>query len=123
MRVILVLTLWMFTTVHAHSQQAELSVTPKKCVAFKKGQICYQTIRIKFKALVKSDFCLTVDDQPEPLQCWKDSDIASFSYRLASTSGVEFKMVDTNKQTLATARISVAWVYKESRTKNRWRLF
>lgn len=123
MRIVIAFMLWMFAVTNAHSQQASLSVAPNKCVALKKGQTCYQSILIQIKITGKSDFCLTVNEQLEPLQCWSDSEVAEFRYSLASSSGVEFKVIDSNKDPLATGQVTVAWVYKRPRKRNRWRLF
>jgi len=94
----------MVFTVLSHAQDKKLSITPSKCVALKKGQICYQSIRIRYKSLEAGNVCLIVSNQPEPLQCWIDIDNIDYRYRFASREGLEFKIVDSNEIILASAK-------------------
>jgi len=105
------------------AQESALKITPSKCVALKKGRICYQSLRIQFTPSTTSDFCLKVSDQSEPLECWSNSKAVDFKYRFASSTDLTFEIIDMSNQTLSSATFAVAWVYKQSRKKNRWRLF
>lgn len=107
----------------ASASDTSLRVTPDKCVALRKGQTCYQTIRIKFIASAIGDYCLKQVGQPAPLQCWTQINKAEYRYSLASNQVVEFEVTDTDLSTIATARVTIAWVYKQSRSRSRWRLF
>jgi hypothetical protein len=121
MFILLIAGLLTVPTVKAND--TSLSITPDKCVALRKGQVCYQTLRIKFIASTIGDYCLKIVDQPTPLQCWKQVNAADHRHALASNQAVEFEVVDDDLSTVATARVTIAWVYKQSRSRNRWRLF
>lgn len=123
MKLTIVLVMAMVFSTEIAAQEAVLEVNPKKCIALRKGQVCYQTVKIQFDNPSNSDFCLVMNELPEPLQCWSDSRKAEYSYRIASDSDVEFRMIDRQEQTIATARVSIAWVYKQTRKRYRWRLF
>lgn len=107
----------------ANASDASLLVTPDKCVALRKGQTCYQTIRIKFITSTIGDYCLKQVGQPTPLQCWKKVNKAEHRYSLAASEAVEFEVADSELATVATAKVTVAWVYKQTRSRSRWRLF
>jgi len=123
MRLITLVLLTMLFVSQSHAQDNKLRVTPSKCVALKKGQICYQSIRIRYESLEVRDYCLTVSNRSDPLQCWSDTDMIDYRYRFASSEALEFKIIDANGTPLASANFNVAWVYKQSKIRNRWRLF
>lgn len=104
-------------------QENVLKITPNKCIALKKGQICYQSLRIQFTPATTSEFCLKVSNQSEPLECWSGNEPVEFQYRFASRTDLTFEFIDMRKQIMASATFDVAWVYKHSRKRNRWRLF
>jgi len=107
----------------AVAEAAVLTVTPSKCVALRKGNTCYQSIVVRFAAEKDSDICLIRDGVAEPLACWEKVASIEYSYKLATDSSVMFHMVDAQQLTIASALVNVAWVYKKSRKRNRWRLF
>ena len=115
--------LMQFAMMPAHAQESELRVTPKTCVALKKGQVCYQSIRIRFSTSTDDDFCLMSSEATEPLQCWSNENDIELVYGFASGKDIEFTMVNKYEQAIAKARVTLVWVYKQSRKKNRWRLF
>ena len=102
---------------------AELSVTPDKCVALRKGQVCYQKLRFQFSAGTKGNYCLIASNQSEPLHCWYTVADGKFTHQHASDAAVDFALVNAQRTTLATTAVSIAWVYKKSRKRSRWRLF
>jgi len=107
----------------SHAQESALNVTPTKCVALRKGQVCYQSLRIRYSSPARGDFCLLISAQQEPLKCWLNIDEIDYRYRFASKNAVEFQLVDLERRQLASAQFQVAWVYKQSRVRNRWRIF
>ncbi|MBX2836507.1 MAG: DUF3019 domain-containing protein [Gammaproteobacteria bacterium] len=114
----------MILSVHTvQAQDAELIISPSKCVALNKGQVCYQTLTITMKAPLQNEFCLFMGSQSEPLQCWQAVEVAEYRYRFASEKSVEFRLVGDRGQALSNSVVNVAWVYKQSRKRNRWRLF
>jgi len=108
---------------HANAQDAELVVTPKKCVAVRKGNTCYQSVVLSYSASNKADVCLVLEGRDEPLACWNNVADIEFRYRVATDEGAWFHIIDEDEFILASARINVAWVYKSTRKRNRWRLF
>jgi len=107
----------------ALAEETELTITPNKCVALRKGQTCYQSIVVRYNAPDKSDLCLVRDDLTEPLVCWKNITNVEYSYRFVSDKSVWFRIVGVDQTSKASARVNVSWVYKRSRKRNRWRLF
>jgi len=123
MKLIILLSTGLFFISPSYGQGNQLRLTPSKCVALKKGQVCYQSIRIRYESLDTQNYCLTVSNQDGPLQCWSSVDLIDYRYRFASKNDLEFKIIDLNEKILATANFNIAWVYKQSRKRNRWRLF
>lgn len=102
---------------------AVLTVTPDKCVALRKGQVCYQNLRLTFETSRQGDFCLFAADQAQPLQCFSGVSSGEVIYPFASEQAMEFNLTNAESMVLARAEITIAWVYKKSRNRNRWRLF
>ena len=105
------------------AELAQLSVTPDKCVALRKGQTCYQKLRFQFSATNKGNYCLIASNQSKPLHCWNTAAAGKFVHQHASDSAVDFALINEQRSTLATTAVSIAWVYKKSRKRSRWRLF
>ncbi|MBX2880961.1 MAG: DUF3019 domain-containing protein [Granulosicoccus sp.] len=105
------------------ASEMKLTVTPDKCVALRKGQTCYQTLSIKFTASEVGDYCLKIAGQSEMLKCWSSTTSTEYRYELAASEAVIFEMVDAKQSTIASEKVTVAWVYKQSRSRSRWRLF
>ena len=99
-----------------------LKVKPEKCVAMNKGQLCYQKLRFKFTAPT-GDYCLVNQARKKPLVCWQATGSGQFTHAFQSSSDIEYQLIDSNRQIIASTAVSVAWVYQKSRKKNRWRLF
>lgn len=117
------LFLCILTAANASAQESGLNITPKRCIALKKGQVCYQSLRIQYETTEKSDFCLVVSKQSQPLKCWRDTNFAEYRYRFASNQNLDFSVTDLDGETLSKESVTVAWVYKKSRKRYRWRLF
>jgi len=120
--------LYLFTFIvlvltNVQAQEYELTVSPNKCVALRKGQLCYQTLRLRFNAIIEGDYCLKANNQEKPLKCWFSIKSAQYRYALASSEAIDFQVFNSNKRPVAAAKVNIAWVYKQSRSRNRWRLF
>ena len=102
--------------------ETRLSVKPTKCVAMNKGQVCYQKLRFRFSAPT-GDYCLVSKTEAKPLKCWRATGSGQFTYPFQSSTDIDYQLLDVNAQPVASTSVMVAWVYKKSRTRNRWRLF
>ncbi|MDO8342351.1 MAG: DUF3019 domain-containing protein [Cellvibrio sp.] len=104
--------------------QASVLLTPVRCVALHQGQVCYQRIQISWSSAQAGDYCIYVDTQAQPLQCWQAQIQGSFSYEFASAQSQQFQLQNAQQQLLAETTMEVAWVYKSNtRRKTHWRLF
>jgi len=101
-----------------------LVAKPKKCVALRKGQICYQTIRVSFSTKHKGDYCIQLNNNEQPIKCWADSDRGRLSFEFESDESGQLRLLNKSGEILATSPITIAWVYKSrSRRRSSWRLF
>jgi len=107
----------------SRAENATLTIVPSKCVALSKGKTCYQTITFNYSASNSEDICLVRNDDPKPLACWDNRSNVDFRYRFGSKTSVWFSVVNDNDELLASEKMNVVWVYRESRKRNRWRLF
>jgi hypothetical protein len=105
------------------AKAAELVVTPNKCVALRKGQTCYQKLSFVFATNAKGNYCLVSGSNREPLQCWNAVSDGTFTYSHAAESAVEFSLINAQRVAVASTTVNIAWVYKKSRKRSRWRLF
>ncbi len=101
----------------------EFNAKPNKCVALRKGQVCYQRVLLRFKARTKGDYCLHVENNVNPVQCWNNVTTGKYRYELESRENVQFALHDSAGR-VAVAVVTVAWVYKNSaRRRTTWRIF
>jgi hypothetical protein len=106
-------------------QLAQLKVTPKPCVALRKGQKCYLEVTFKWQHPTISDYCLINTTTSKTMKCWKQQTKGQFSFDFQSRLSNDFALRYQESATdIARATIPVAWVYKSSkREKSTWRLF
>jgi len=100
-----------------------LSVKPNKCVALRKGEPCYQNVVLTYSSTTRHNVCLVREKVEKPLKCWKNTADATHKYRITASESFSFHIIDANNNRLASFQFTVAWVYKQSRKRNRWRLF
>lgn len=102
-----------------------LEVSPKKCIALRKGQKCYLEVVFSWQHTKISDYCLVNITTNEIMKCWLQQSKGEFSFDFQSTLTNDFALrFQDSASDLASARIPVAWVYKSSkRAKSTWRLF
>ncbi len=118
--VVAVLTILGFSPVLA--EDAVLTITPEKCVALRKGQVCYQKLRLRFSVSDKGNYCLFAGGQSRPLKCFNDVDKGELIYQFASEQAMLFNL-QSESTTIASGQVTVAWVYQKTRKRYRWRLF
>ena len=100
----------------------QLQIKPDKCVAMRRGQVCFQRLRFSIDLPDTGEYCLHRESD-EPLQCWKNSSSVKYTYELKSDKTVVFYLYH-NKKKVAEKTVTVAWVYNnKSRRRNSWRLF
>lgn len=100
-----------------------LTLKPSKCVALRKGQTCYQRIKIQFVIDKPGDYCLRIDNKKEPLQCWTKTRKGNLFYNLVSSENRLFTL-QTESREIAQSQVTIAWVYQnKSRRRSSWRLF
>ena len=107
-------------------------VKPNRCIALRKGQDCYQTLKFKWDLdsskidqNEEATFCLVQDDQDNPLICWQKNELNNFKIEFKSSSGVEYFIVRKDKnEKLGRLEVDVSWVYKNKKSRvGSWRLF
>ncbi|WP_232771273.1 DUF3019 domain-containing protein [Colwellia sp. 75C3] len=107
------------------SQLAQLKVTPKPCVALRKGQKCYLEVTFSWQHPKVNNYCLVNTTISKTIRCWKQQAKGEFSFDFQSKLSNDFALRNQESTTdIAIATIPVAWVYKSSkRAKSTWRLF
>lgn len=106
-------------------QLAQLTVTPKPCVALHKGQKCYLEVTFRWQHPQVSNYCLVNTTTNKSIICWQQQTKGEFSFDFQSKLSNNFALRN-QESTIDIARttIPVAWVYKSSkRAKSTWRLF
>lgn len=106
------------------STQTSMLLTPVRCVALHQGQVCYQNVQLSWSSVQAGNYCVYIDNQAEPLQCWQGQTQGSYRYEFASAESQVLQLKNAQQDVLAQARVEVAWVYKSNtRRKTHWRLF
>ena len=107
------------------SKPPHLTVKPGKCVALKRGTVCYQTITLSWRALGPGDYCLYPGRGSTPLQCWTKRQSGSLRVEFASRESVQFELREAGRPApIARAAVEVRWVYNRRRDRSfGWRLF
>jgi hypothetical protein len=113
------------TTKSNSSQLVQLKVTPKPCVALRKGQKCYLEVTFSWQHPQVSNYCLVNITTNKTMRCWKQQAKGEFSFDFQSRQSNNFALrIQESTTDIAQATIPVAWVYKSSkRAKSTWRLF
>ncbi|MGB3724703.1 MAG: DUF3019 domain-containing protein [Glaciecola sp.] len=104
---------------------AQLSVTPKPCVALRKGQKCYLEVTFSWQHPKTSNYCLVNSTTNTIMKCWAEQSSGKFNFDFQSTMSNNFALREhASTVDIAITKIPVAWVYKSSkRAKATWRLF
>lgn len=113
------------STPNIEKQVAHLKVTPKRCIALRKGQKCYLEVTFNWQHPKVNDYCLVNTTTNKTMKCWQQQTQGKFNFDFQSTLSNDFALRSRESPIdLAHAQIPVAWVYKSSkRAKSTWRLF
>jgi hypothetical protein len=108
-----------------NTESVQLQVTPKPCVALRKGQKCYLEVTFSWRHQKADNYCLVNSTTNKTMKCWHQQTKGEFSFDFQSKLSNNFALRKQKSTTdLARTRIPVAWVYKSSkRAKSTWRLF
>jgi len=103
----------------------ELEVIPTKCLAVEQGKYCYATVKIKWQALKKNDYCLFSSMSKAVLQCWSHESKGNMQLDLKTKNNVLFFLrIKHSDKILISKAMKVVWVYKKnSRSFTTWRMF
>jgi len=109
----------------ALAETAQLQLKPNRCVALHQGQVCYQNVQLSWSANQLGNYCLYQQYSEAPVYCWQSVAAGQYHYEFASDASVQLRLVNMQtSNTVATATVEVAWVYKaNTRRKTHWRLF
>ncbi|MEM5549831.1 DUF3019 domain-containing protein [Pseudoalteromonas sp. NEC-BIFX-2020_002] len=110
---------------HTLPNENKLLVTPKRCVALRKGQTCYQQVTFKWHQVELGDYCLVELSTLHKLKCWTKINNGEFSFDFQSDKTRHYALRKSKQDSnLATAIITVSWVFESSkRPKSSWKLF
>lgn len=113
------------TTQSNSEQLPQLKVTPKPCVALRKGQKCYLEVTFTWQHPQVSNYCLVNSTTNQEMRCWEQKTKGEYSFDFQSKLSNNFALRNSKSAiNIAQATIPVAWVYKSSkRAKSTWRLF
>lgn len=102
-----------------------LLVTPKRCVALRKGQTCYQQVTFKWHQEKPDDYCLVELSGMRNLECWTQVNNGEFSFDFQSDITRHYALRKSKQDNnIGTAIITVSWVFESSkRPKSSWKLF
>jgi hypothetical protein len=106
-------------------QNQNLVVSPKRCVALRQGQICYQEVAFRWQQLQVGNYCLVELPTQEILKCWQQVRSGEFDLDFQYNQSTRFALrVQGQEQNLSVVPITVSWVFKSSkRPKSSWKLF
>ena len=107
------------------NQNKNLVVSPKRCVALRQGQVCYQDVRFQWQQPLAGNYCLFELPTNEILKCWKQTrtGVFDFDFQYDQSTGFALRK-EGQEQNLAETSITVSWVFKSSkRPKSSWKLF
>jgi hypothetical protein len=108
-----------------HQNSNELLVTPKRCVALRQGQTCYQEVIFSWRQSQKGNYCLFNLSTVQVLKCWQNTEQGTFNLDFQSTQSTDFVLrAEKQEIDLSKTQITVSWVFKSSkRPKSSWKLF
>lgn len=124
-RVALLLVCFLFAAECQANQINVIVADPKQCVALNKGEVCFQTVLIRWHTDEEGNYCVRSSQQQVPVKCWQNKQTSQVILDVESTNDVKFSLhIKQSNIQLAEDWMRVAWVYKQSRKKlDSWRLF
>lgn len=123
--IITVLTISLSVYLSADGMPSQLSVKPDRCIALHQGQVCYQTITLKWQTPTYGEYCLFDQRQAKPLLCWVGDQKNMHVQEFTSSQSVSYHIrTKASNKKVSEVRIKVAWVYQSNRkSSSSWRLF
>jgi hypothetical protein len=119
--------LWASNTYAKDSRlkENELVVTPKRCVALRQGQVCYQQVTFRWHQPDVGNYCLVELSTSENIKCWSNVKTGEVDFDFQSDGSLTYGIRKIDEQTtLSSTYITVSWVFKSSkRPKASWKLF
>lgn len=102
-----------------------LQIKPNRCIALHEGQVCYQTLKINWKADVEDVYCLYQQDNKAPLICWENQSAGKGVYEFEGSATSKFFLLrKRDAKPVAEFTLEVAWVYDaKSHRESHWRIF
>jgi len=102
-----------------------INVVPKRCVALRKGQVCYQKVSFQWKTESPDDYCLFSAESKQPLHCWQQQSTGKFTLDFQSTETIIYNLRQTTSNAnVAETEVTATWVYSnKKRKRSSWRLF
>lgn len=103
---------------------AKLEFKPNKCVALHKSRQCFARVKVRWQSSSPGHYCLFNLESEQQVACWKSKDSAIFQYEFESADSVNYELRNmVSGRSIASASISVSWLYNSSNKRRRWRLF
>lgn len=109
----------------SYADEATLEVKPTKCVVLEEGQSCHTRAQLQWQVASPGAYCLYNSLGSDALQCWEADTSGHFEEKLVIDSGISYRLTTQGtERVVATAEVSVVWVYKDTgRPTRHWRLF
>lgn len=114
------------------------NVSPQKCIALHRNQICYQKLKFTWYIDNEGDYCLYQISKPEALVCWHGKGSGELKYEFQSDQSetyqireetkiediVSNKNTEFNTKVLGGIKVKLATVYKQTKQSySGWRIF
>lgn len=106
------------------AEDPQLQAQPRKCVALKQGNTCYQDIDVFWRTPAAGHYCLYLQTRDSPLECWQDSRQGKYEFEFAEAASANLLLRDEkNNRLVEQIEIEVKWVYSSRRKTSAWRVF
>ena len=115
----------LFSSFAKAEAKASIYIKPQQCVALHQGQVCYVTVDLEWHSSETGSYCLYLQGQANPLQCWQNVSNGRYSKSWSTADKLSFWLGDgKSDRVLAKADMTVSWVYrKKQKSRLAWRLF
>ncbi len=98
--------------------------TPQKCVALRRGNVCYADITLTWQLPQQGDVCIRSLTSGHIMQCWQQSQQGAMALSFESTESLTYQLINKNTaELIGETHVQVTWVYSNKKKKRRWRLF
>ena len=123
--VTVVLSISFSDTTFASSNEVQLELSPKQCVAIHQGQKCFVDVEINWRTLIQGEYCLFSSQQAKALKCWQHAKQGKFVQEIVAKENISFMLKEGGSAVvLSSNELEMAWVFKKStRARSSWRMF